>query len=191
MKLPRAFINPASEVGEPEIAYEIFETAYCIGERNVLHRTEAVLSFGNLSGFACFTPSGLATQINAEHIQATDGVSISRYTAPASDLHRTSVDFIFRAGAPCAVAARIEQDSRFGNRQLRAEARYRSCARGFIRSFCATRPNLILTNLDKLKEDEIKACGPLESFFQNEPLTGVPPPPEPKRETSGLLCPEQ
>src|SRR6266404_929264 len=53
MKLPWAFINPASAVGEPAIAYKIFETAYCSGERNVLQRTEAVLSFGNLSGFAC------------------------------------------------------------------------------------------------------------------------------------------
>jgi hypothetical protein len=191
MKIPRAFINPATVVGRPAINYSMHDITYCQGDRNVLRRTEAELSFGGLSGFACLTPGQLKTLMNAESIQATDGVSISRYAAPGNDLYQTTVDFVFRMGAPCAVTATIRQDSRLGYRQLRAEAKSKSCGDSFIRRFCATLPNLLLTNLDRLDEDRIKACGTLESFFQNEPSTGLPPPPEPKRNPGTLLCPEK
>lgn len=173
MKFPQAFINPAGEVGAPTVSYETFKSRRC-GDKDY-DRVEAQLSFNNLSGFSCLTPDRLKTLINANYSMATDGVSVSSYAAPANDRYGSSVDFIFRMGAPCALGATIRQNTRDGQRERRAFSNWRWCSVRADHDFCATHAALKPEESDLLRRNSEAVCGTEESFLAKEPLSDLPP----------------
>jgi len=106
MKIPPAFINAGTIAEKPRVTYKAYRTVRCTSPNNT--NVEARLSFLNLSGFSCLTPDMLAKLIGAEYHMATDGVSLSIYSPPATGAHAVSLEFLFRAGAPCAVDASVD-----------------------------------------------------------------------------------
>lgn len=121
MKIPPAFINAGTIAGEPRVSYDAYRTVRCTSPHHT--NVEARLSFQNLSGFSCLTPDMLAKQIGTKHYMATDGVSLSAYSPPATEAYGVRLQFLFRDGAPCAVGASVDLNSRDGLREQRA---YRS-----------------------------------------------------------------
>lgn len=178
MKLPQAFINPAGQAGEPSISYEMYRSTRC--DDGDYERIEARLTFDNLSGFSCLMPDRLKTQIGAEYYMATDGFSGSIYRPPATDRYGVTLDFLFRMGAPCALAARIDQETRRGKREERALAKWAWCVFRAKQEFCQTHRDLKPEENDQLKTVARKACGTEETFLQKEPLSGPPADPLPK-----------
>jgi hypothetical protein len=124
MKIPPAFINSGTIAEEPRVIYKSYRTVRCASPNDT--NVEARLSFQNLSGFSCLTPDMLAKLIGAKYHMATDGVSLSIYSPPATDDYGVSLEFLFRAGAPCAVYTFVDLNSRAGLREQRA---YRSGAK--------------------------------------------------------------
>jgi hypothetical protein len=110
MKIPPAFINAGTIAEEPRVTYRAYRTARCASPNNT--NVEARLSFLNLSGFSCLTPDMLAKLIGAKHHIATDGVSLSIYSPPTAGSYAVSLEFLFRVGAPCAVDASVDLNSR-------------------------------------------------------------------------------
>lgn len=107
---------------------------------------------------------------------ATDGVSLSSYSPPATDAYGVSLEFTFRAGAPCAVAASIRQDSRSGFREQRAFAKWRACRDKAKADYCAAHPGLRSSDRGALQSHEVRACDDQQIYIAREPPGGGPPP---------------
>jgi hypothetical protein len=184
MKVPSFFINPAGEVGNPSIKYDICLGTYCHGEEKI-HSSSAVLSFGGLSSFSCLTPEVLKKFLGIDTHEATDGVSVAHYFGRENDRYGTDLTFYFRAFAPCAVGADIRQEEERGNRQRRAFQKYRVCVDRANHEFCVKHPDLNPGEADRLVDDANKVCGTLLSFISKEPWTGESPPPLPETPNYG------
>jgi hypothetical protein len=138
------------------------------------------LSVNNLSSFACLTPEKLKAWINAEFHEATDGVSLSGYSGAPNDQHGIYLEFVFRMGAPCALGATIRQKDRDGLRYRRAWTKLRVCIESAEEKYCATKPDATSAEFDEVTRTAKAACGDLETIYQNEPLTGRAPAPQPR-----------
>lgn len=114
MKVPGFGINGPEVIGAPYVDFSLYRSVRYAAPDNV--SIEAHLTFVNLSSFSCLSPGRLQKLIGARYKMATDGVSISHYNPPPTDAYGTSFDFVFGAGAPCAISAGIRQDSRSGRR---------------------------------------------------------------------------
>jgi len=114
MKVPGFGINRPEVIGAPYVDFSLYRSVRCATPDKV--SIEAQLSFVNLSSFSCLSPGRLQKLIGTRYRMATDGVSISHYSPPPTDDYGTSLDFVFGAGAPCAISVGIRQDSRSGRR---------------------------------------------------------------------------
>lgn len=168
MKIPPAFINPAAAAGKPEVHYDAYRTIRCKSPSYT--HIESRLSFGNLSGFSCLTPERLHKLIGAEYDLATDGVALSSYWPPPTYAYGVVLRFTFRAGAPCAVAASIEQDSRTGLREKRAFLKWRACYDNARRAFCEAHG--WKATHDQLSRHGAAACADREVYIEREPVEG-------------------
>ena len=109
MKVPGFGINRPTVIGAPYVAFSLYRSVKC---KTPDESVEGHLQFVNLSSFSCLSAERLKRLIGARYQMATDGVSISYYKPPPTAAYGTYLDFVFGAGAPCAIGAGIRQDSR-------------------------------------------------------------------------------
>ena len=113
-------INPAGVVGSPEILYKSFQSIECSDSANVSGLKETHLDFDKISSYVCLTPSVVRTLLpEAKFQQATDGVSLISYQGALDDNAGTTVQFVYRFGAACALSVSITQDQKAGLRYKR------------------------------------------------------------------------
>ena len=174
MQIPPAFINQGHVAGKPEVRYEAYRSVQCKSPSYTSIR--ARLSFNNLSGFSCLTPDRLQRLIGAKYEMYTDGVSGSTYSPPATNAYGVSLEFIFRLGAPCAVGASVELDSRGGFREQRAFLKWRACLDKAGKEFCAARGGKAVYS--DLRQHQDASCES-QQYIEREPLEGDPPGPWP------------
>jgi hypothetical protein len=174
MQIPPAFINQGHVAGKPEVRYEAYRSVQCKSPSYTSIR--ARLSFNNLSGFSCLTPDRLQRLIGAKFEMYTDGVSGSTYSPPATNVYGVSLEFIFRLGAPCAVGASVELDSRGGFREQRAFLKWRACLDKAGKEFCAARGGKAVYS--DLRQHQDASCES-QQYIEREPLEGDPPGPWP------------
>lgn len=168
MKIPPAFINPGATAGQPQVHYDAYQAAQCRSPSYI--HLEYRLSFSNLSGFSCLTPGRLENLIGAKYSMATDGVSLWTYSPPATFAYGISLEFTFRAGAPCAVRASIDLNSRSGLREMRAFLKWRTCFDNARRDFCKAH-NWKATEAE-LQQHGNEACEDREAYIEREPVEG-------------------
>jgi hypothetical protein len=184
MKIPGAFINPPGESGDAKMTYTVSRSTNCTGNFKIMNRTVATLEFGGLPAFACITGDQLRHLMNAEYLPATDGVGSFHYKGNVDDDYGTSVEFAFRMGAPCALAATVTQDQNAGYRRQRAFIKFRACGDAADHKFCSNHAPFTWADgdvQDEMANSEVAACGGLSSFYENEPASGQSPPPSPAR----------
>lgn len=184
--VPAFMINPATRTGDPTFAYRVYHSVNCADWPRLRDRKEARISFNGLPAFACLTPASIAKEIpEARHIIATDGVSIMRWEGRVDDDAAVALEFVFRAGAACALGADITQDQQQGLRYLRAQDKYETCRAPSDREFCLKHPNVTWSDRELLRQMVMQAyerCGTVNSFYVKEPANAEPAPPLPTRE---------
>jgi len=192
MVVPQAFINPASKVGDADFKYQIVRKIGCTDQFNLQDHTEARLSFEGLSSFACILDADIWRLLpGAKFVMATDGVSFYVYQSKLDDEAATSLDFLFRMGAPCALSASIHKDPKSGLRYKRAESKWRNCEAHADIEFCKGRAPIEWADgqaLDEMRNHANKACGTLDSVYKNDTERGTQPAPLPKYKQGGLPC---
>jgi hypothetical protein len=146
MSIPGFAINPPSRLTDaPQINFEFLQLTYC-NDPNVTLRTtrRANLRFSNLPAFLCISASDINTLLpTAVYHQATDGVSFYWYKGNVNERNATSLEFMFRVGAGCAISADIAQDDRQGTRYQQASSTQRTCRVALeateLKEFCSKR----------------------------------------------------
>lgn len=179
--IPAFTINPATTSGAPEIEYRVYHSVHCSDWPRMRNHKEACLSFGGLPAFTCLTPSNIATEMPEIHQEmATDGVFILGFDGRVHDDAAVTINFIFRAGAACALSAEIEQDQEHGLRYRRALSKYEACRGPSDREFCSKHPNITWHDRELLRDmirQAYERCGTVNGFYIKEPSTGESPPP--------------
>jgi hypothetical protein len=180
MNVPAFAINPATVVGEPALKYETLRSAACTDRFRLQDHAETHLTFRNLSSYVCLSPGDVRKLLpSASFVPGTDGVSLIRYDGAVDGRAGTTVEFWFRAGAPCALSAEIEEDDLAGFRYRRAELKYLACAGPAIRSYCGSHPPIAWSDseaVDAMMKHADKTCGTVDALYKKEPAEGDPPP---------------
>jgi len=192
MVVPRAFINPATTVGDAKFNYQIVRKIGCTDQFNLQDHTDARLSFEGLPSFSCISDADIRALLpEAKFMMATDGVYSYFYQGRLDDEASTSLDFVFRMGAPCALSASISKDQEHGLRYKRAESRWRNCEARADIEFCKGRAPIEWADgqaLDEMRNNANKACGTLDSVYKNDTERGTQPAPLPKYKRDALPC---
>jgi hypothetical protein len=173
MKVPSFAINQGYVVGAPEISFSLYRTVRC--KTPTYTKIEASLGFRNLSSFSCLQPDRLLRLIGAKYRMATDGVSLSSYSPPATEGYGTDLEFTFQVGAPCAVGASVRLGSRTGFREQRAFVKWRTCIDKAKADYCAAHPSLKSEDSGKLHDFENASCEEQAIYTEREPPSGGPP----------------
>ena len=168
MEIPPAFINPGSVAGKPRVGYEMYRTAQC--SRPNYTNIESRLSFGNLSGFSCLRPDRLKMLIDAKYEMATDGVSLSMYGPPDTYAYGVTLQFVFRLGAPCALGASVDLQTRDGLREKRAFLKWRACFDNARKVYCEAHG--WKATQTELSDHGDGACESREAYIDREPVEG-------------------
>jgi hypothetical protein len=195
MAFPAFTINPAGVSGDPTFSYTETRMVTC-SDREVIGDThEAQLNINDLPAFACFQRGLIEQRLGVKGIQATDGVALVVYNVPGNDDRSATLEFLFRAGAPCALGAIIRQSYTIGYRYQRAADKWRTCANEANRRFCAANGPFPRSDEDKVQamtDAAIEACGTLASLYRKEPIQGPPPPIRPQTYANpNGPCPER
>ena len=167
--IPGFTINPPSVIGAPAVAYRRDDIAHCSGRDKPMAWRESELSFGHLPAFACVTADDIRARLpGAGFTLATDGVSLWTATAEGADGSATRLSFTYRAGIPCAVAARMQTSPLLGARFARACNAFRRCRIASDRAFCAGRPAFGWGDgevIDQMDDAATAACGTIASLY--------------------------
>lgn len=192
MPYPAAFINSSGVSGDhPMFAYEEIDTKSCNGMYDLENTGRANLRLYDLPAFACFRRDDLERKLSTEHNFATDGVDFETYRGAVNDSFGTNLRFMFRAGAPCALSVQLEQRTNRSYRYSRAYWNWRACVDAENGRYCAANSAPTQTDWDAInamEDSSIKACGTMTSFYEREPLTGLPPRASPRIYYTGR-CP--
>jgi hypothetical protein len=176
MDIPAAFINPASTTGDAKLEYGISHVVYCTDAVGMQDYTNAQMTFGNLPSYACIAPADIRKAIpKAEVHMATDGVYVVNYQGRVDDEAGTSLQFVYRMGATCAIGATLRQDKEKGLRFQRASATYGACSVDAKKNYCATHPHPTWGNgdaLDDMRAYANKVCGTVNALYLREPANG-------------------
>jgi hypothetical protein len=175
MAIPSFTINPAGFVGSPVVSYQNLQSIACTNSADVHILKETRLDFSNLSSYVCLTPGVVQTLLpEAKFQQATDGVSQISYQDALDDNAGTTVLFVYRFGASCALAASIGRDQKAGLRYKRIEFKHQECSGPVIRDFCSAHPHVQCGN--EMMDAQIdRVCGTLNELYEGEPPTGKAP----------------
>lgn len=181
IEIPAFTINPATTSGDPKIEYQVYRSVHCGDWPRMRDHKQARLSFGGLPAFSCLTPSDISKEIpEIRPVPATDGVFIMRLEGRIDEDAAVTVNFLFRAGAACALSAEINQDQEGGHRYRRALAKYEDCRDPSDRDFCSKHPKMTWSDRGLRRKMVLQAyerCGTVNTFYANESSTGEPPPP--------------
>jgi hypothetical protein len=200
IEIPAFSINPATTSGDPKVEYHIYHSVECADWPRMRDHKSARVSLNGLPAYSCLAPSDIAKEIPAiRPAPATDGVFIMTLDGRIEDDVAVTLSFFFRAGAPCALAAEINQDQEGGHRYRRALLKYEACRDPSDRDFCSKHPNVTWGDRELRREMVMQAyqrCGTVNTFYSKERSTGEPPPPrsnELRRRSTpcdGLVKPE-
>ena len=152
MEVPGFTINPAFSIKEsdqPKLAYTTYLLSYCNDPVLTLREnTETTLQLGTLPRFACITARDIQSTLpNAEFSMATDGVSFYYYSGNKNATTGTTLKFLFRAFAGCALQATIEQSTRYGLRYKKVDYELRDCRNKVMNVYRKDHPPVALTNI--------------------------------------------
>lgn len=175
--VPGFLMNHPSRIGDATLRYEIQRATPC-GNRPAVIGDKATLQFVGLSSFACITKRDIQRYLpEARPENATDGVSMYRYKGNVGEETGTYMTLMFSSGAECAISAVIEQSQIFGNRFLRAGARYHNCVARADQEACAQHDPASGYNtlLRQLREHSTAVCGVMADFYEREPAQGSMP----------------
>jgi hypothetical protein len=179
MEIPAAFINPAAKSGSATVGYEMVRRVQCTDRFRLQDHSKASLSFGGLPSFACITGSDIRRLLpEARPVTASDGVSLFVYQGRLDDDVGVQVEFFFRMGVPCAIAATVRQDQQAGLRFLRADAKHRNCRVDADREFCAKRADVTWSNgavLDEMDRHAESVCGTVDALAKQDRERGTKP----------------
>ncbi|MGG1946879.1 hypothetical protein AB1286_19030 [Trinickia sp. NRRL B-1857] len=184
LRVPAFAINPEVTIaGKPAIDYQVTHTIQCADSLPALQeQTEAKLAFAPLPPFACITSADITRVLPRSRFQhATDGVDYFEYRGHLDDDIGTNLSFHFRAGAPCALSATIEQTQSAGLRFQRALEKLRRCVDKADRQFCAGHAPFGWgdgATIDAMDQHARQSCGTLNQLYLREPRSGEPPPPK-------------
>lgn len=185
MEIPAAFVNPASKAGIARLDYKIEHKLDCDRGYELTDSTKAQLLFAGLPSYACFTPADIRKLFpEAKFEMATDGVSSFRYRGRVDDDAATSIEFLFRMGAPCAIAADVSKDQSQGWRAERARIKRMQCIDKASRAFCAAHGPISWSDGDAvaaMQRNYLSSCESIAALVAKDREPGTPPPPPPPR----------
>jgi hypothetical protein len=175
MAFPAFAINPSDMSGDPTFLYTEYKVVACSNRYGIGETHGANLSINSLPAFACLQRGILEQQLGVKGTQATEGVDLVIYEVPGNDQRAAALQFIFRAGAPCALSAEIQQNYRMGYRYQWAAPKWQTCSDEANRQFCTANGTFTWSDggkLNTMKEAAIKVCGTMAFQYSRKPTSG-------------------
>lgn len=184
MEVPAAFINPTTRTGSASFDYQIRKWINCNDRFDSRDNTHATLSFLDLPSFARIELLDIERWLpGVRFVPATDGVSLYRYQGKLDDDSSTTIEFLFRLGAPYALSASVSKDHSEGLRYLRTESIQGHCRMHVDPEFCPEQEQAALKDSSAISRQMAayadQVCVMKGWFYRNDTRPGMQSKPSP------------